>query len=80
MSAQSLKRVLGGHDKVKVAIAQKSPVYMNREASVTRACSIIEEAGRNGARLVVFPEAWLSGYPYWTEGWDSPLPHRSVSR
>jgi nitrilase len=21
----------------------------------------------------VFPEVWLSGYPYWTEGWDSPL-------
>jgi predicted amidohydrolase len=22
---------------------------------------------------VVFPEVWLAGYPYWTEGWDSPL-------
>jgi predicted amidohydrolase len=73
MSAQSSRKVLGGHEKVKVAIAQKSPVYMNREASVARACSIIEDAGRNGARLVVFPEAWLSGYPYWTEGWDSSL-------
>jgi predicted amidohydrolase len=74
------KQVLGGHDKVKVAIAQKSPVFMNREASVARACAIIEEAGRNGARLVVFPEAWLAGYPYWTEGWDSNLPQWAGGR
>ena len=80
MSAKSSKQVLGGHEKVKVAIAQKSPVFMNREASVTRACSIIEEAGSNGARLVVFPEAWLSGYPYWTEGWDSSLPQWAGGR
>lgn len=74
------KKVLGGRDKVKVAIAQKSPVFMNREASVARACAAIEEAGRNGAQLVVFPEAWLSGYPYWTEGWDSTLPQWAGGR
>jgi len=80
MSTKSSKRVLGGHEKVKVAIAQKSPAFMNREASVTRACAIIEEAGRNGAKLVVFPEVWLSGYPYWTEGWDSSLPQWAGGR
>lgn len=80
MPSKSSKQVLGGHDKVKVAIAQKSPVFMNREASVARACAIIEEAGRNGARLVVFPEAWLAGYPYWTEGWDSSLPQWAGGR
>ena len=50
------------------------PAFMNRDASVARACAAIEEAGRHGAHLVVFPEAWLAGYPYWTEGWDSSLP------
>src|SRR5262244_3408576 len=74
MAAKPSKQVLGGQEKVKVAIAQKSPAFMNREASVARACAAIEEAGRHGAQLVVFPEAWLAGYPYWTEGWDSPLP------
>jgi carbon-nitrogen hydrolase len=74
MAAKPSKQVLGGREKVKVAIAQKSPAFMNRDASVARACAAIEEAGRNGAQLVVFPEAWLAGYPYWTEGWDSPLP------
>lgn len=80
MTTQSSRKVLGGHEKVKVAIAQKSPAYMNREASVARACAYIEEAARNGARLVVFPEAWLAGYPYWTEGWDSSLPQWAAGR
>lgn len=80
MPSKSSRKVLGGHDKVKIAIAQKSPVFMNREASVARACAIIEEAGRNGAQLVVFPEVWLAGYPYWTEGWDSALPQWAGAR
>lgn len=80
MPASPSKKVLGGRDKVKVAIAQKSPAFMDREASVARACAIIEEAGRAGAQLVVFPEAWLAGYPYWTEGWDSTLPQWAGGR
>ena len=56
MSAKPIKQVLGGREKVKVAIAQKSPAFMNRDASVGRACAAIEEAGRNSAQLGVFPE------------------------
>ena len=33
MAAKPSKQVLGGREKVKVAIAQKSPAFMNREAS-----------------------------------------------
>ncbi|HVQ04258.1 MAG TPA: carbon-nitrogen hydrolase family protein [Burkholderiaceae bacterium] len=80
MPAKPAKPVLGGREKVKVAIAQKSPVFMNLDASVERAASLILEAGRNGAQLVVFPEAWLAGYPYWTEGWDSALPQWAGGR
>jgi predicted amidohydrolase len=65
MAAKSSKPVLGGREKVQVAIAQKSPAFMNRDACVARACAAIEEAGHHGAHLVVFPEAWLAGYPYW---------------
>lgn len=68
------KPVLGGRESVKVAIAQVPPAYMDRERSVERACETIREAGRGGAELIVFPEVWLAGYPYWTEGWDSHLP------
>jgi predicted amidohydrolase len=69
----SRKPVLGGREVVRVAIAQVSPVYLDRERSVDRACAAIREAAAQGAELVVFPEVWLAGYPYWTEGWDSPL-------
>ena len=49
----------------KVAAAQLSPVFLNKEATVAKACQAISEAGKNGARLIVFPEAFISGYPDW---------------
>src|SRR4051794_18198284 len=67
------KAVLGGRASVKVAIAQISPRFMDREQSLERACKAIAEAGAKGAELIVFPEVWLCGYPYWTEGWDSSV-------
>ena len=66
--------VLGGRDRVKVAIAQIAPRYLDKVASIEVAIAAIKEASLNKADLVVFPEVWLSGYPYWTEGWDSKLP------
>lgn len=74
------KQVLGGNDSVKVCIAQISPAYMNREETAKRAVAAIAEAGANGARLIVFPEVWLSGYPYWSEGWETSLPQWAGGR
>ncbi|MCA1639409.1 MAG: hypothetical protein LC768_13920 [Acidobacteria bacterium] len=53
--------------KVKVGIVQASPVFMNLEASLTKAVSFIEEAARSGAQLVTFGETWLPGYPAWLD-------------
>lgn len=49
----------------KVAAAQLSPVFLNREETVAKACQAISEAGNEGARVIVFPEAFISGYPDW---------------
>ena len=50
---------------VKIAAAQYAPVFLNKEKTVEKACNIISEAGNAGAKLIVFPEAFISGYPDW---------------
>ncbi len=51
--------------KFKVAAVQAAPVYLNLEKTLDKALSLIEEASRNGAALVAFPEVFIAGYPYW---------------
>lgn len=53
--------------EVKVAIVQHAPVFLNVEASVSKAISLLEHAAEQGAELVVFPETWLPGYPVWLD-------------
>jgi nitrilase len=50
---------------LKVAAAQLAPIYLNKEKTLDKACEAIREAGTKGAKLIVFPEAFLSGYPDW---------------
>jgi predicted amidohydrolase len=48
-----------------VAAAHVSSVMLDREASLEKACAMVEEAGRLGVGLVCFPETFLPGFPYW---------------
>ena len=57
-------------DTIKVAAAQLSPVFLNKIETVKKAIDAILEAGKNGSQLIVFPEAFLSGYPDWV--WSIP--------
>ncbi len=54
-------------DPVTVAIIQHGPVFLNLEASVTKAITLTEEAARKEARVVTFGETWLPGYPAWLD-------------
>ena len=51
--------------KFKAAAVSAPPVYLNREATVRKVCSLIEEGASNGARLIAFPETFVPGYPHW---------------
>jgi nitrilase len=54
----------------KIAAVQATPVFLDREATVSKARELIAEAGRSGARLIVFPEAFIPTYPDWV--WRIP--------
>jgi len=48
---------------VKVAVIQAAPVLFKREATLEKACRLVHEAERNGAKIVLFPEAFVPAYP-----------------
>jgi predicted amidohydrolase len=52
--------------KFTAAAVQAAPVFLDREATVDKACELISQAGKAGADLIVFPETWIPGYPFWT--------------
>lgn len=52
---------------VTVGVVQSSPIFMELEASLTKALGLIEQAARKGATLVAFGETWLPGYPAWLD-------------
>jgi len=49
----------------RIAIVQQSPVFLDRSDTLARAVAAVDEAAAAGARLVVFPEAFIPGYPAW---------------
>jgi nitrilase len=46
-----------------VAVVQAGSILLDTEASLGKAERLIGEAAANGARLTVFPEAFIGGYP-----------------
>ena len=49
--------------KFKVAVVQAAPVLFDREASVEKACRLTIEAAAQGAKVILFPEAFVPAYP-----------------
>lgn len=50
---------------IKVALAQISPVWLNKAKTLGKIKESISEAGTSGCDLVVFGEGLLPGYPFW---------------
>ena len=63
---------------VKVALVQEPPVYLNLNETLKKVESLATECAENEAKIIVFPETWLPGYPIWLDDapnaalWDYP--------
>lgn len=53
------------YPKIRVAAIQAAPIFLNRDATIEKACALIKEAGGNGARVIGFPEGFVPGHPLW---------------
>src|SRR4051795_8407704 len=62
---------------VTVACVQAEPVILDRDATIEKLATLAAEAAGNGAKLLVFPEAFIPAYPssVWARalaGWEEP--------
>jgi len=68
----------------RVAVIQQAPVFLDRAATLERAVAALHEAAVAGAGLIVFPEAFIPGYPAWIwrlrPGTDMKLTERLHAR
>src|SRR2546423_2063489 len=53
--------------KLRVAIVQARPAFMDLPKTLAKTISFMEEGARKGAALVCFGETWLPGYPAWLD-------------
>jgi nitrilase len=76
-------------ETVRVAAVQATPVILDAEATVEKACDLIRECAADGVQLAVLPEAFVSLYPsgawagraagfsgwdgFWERFWDSSI-------
>jgi nitrilase len=49
--------------KLTAAVAQTASVLLDTPATMDRALTLVAEAAKQGAQLLVFPEAFIGGYP-----------------
>ena len=52
-------------EATRIAIVQVPPAFLDRAECLRIAVGAVAEAAAGGARLIVFPEAFIPGYPAW---------------
>src|SRR6185312_10431037 len=60
------------YPKFKACSAHVAPIFLDAKATVEKACALIAEASRNGAKLIAFPESYVPGFPLWA-GIQAPI-------
>ncbi len=60
------------YPRFKAAACHAAPIYFDVGATVDKACALIAEAARAGAKLIAFPEAFICAFPVWS-GLRSPV-------
>ena len=55
---------------VTVCVVQAAPVWLNKAATIEKACGLIAQAGALGAKVIAFPESFIPAFPYgvWHHG------------
>ncbi|RFB13643.1 carbon-nitrogen hydrolase family protein [Bacillus sp. HNG] len=51
------------HHSVRVAVIQAASIIMDKNATIEKAVKLIKNATEEGAKIVVFPEAFIPAYP-----------------
>ena len=54
-------------DKLRIALPQLAPCFMNRDAGLAKVIDTIERAGKDDAQLIAFSESFVPGYPFWLD-------------
>jgi nitrilase len=63
MASDPTAKMAVGSEKVRVAIVQAAPVIFDARKTLQKLADLTSDAARRGAGLVVFPEAFVAGYP-----------------
>ncbi|RMJ03546.1 hypothetical protein BHE90_013088 [Fusarium euwallaceae] len=51
---------------IRVAACHVSPVFLSARSTTAKAIGLIQQAAKNKANLVIFPETFISAFPIWS--------------